>query len=145
MYIEEVEKILDELGGYLKIVGVKTGVRTIPYRLHGDYFIQIANANKCQLKQAASLMSNDHHAFHLALAQRLEHFAGEMGGEYAERATDIIAALAKLNEPHASKQHEEEVAGPKSAAAKVHSRLKVLKIFNRISSNPNNFGGWRGL
>ena len=264
MYIEEVEKILDELGGYLKIVGVKTGVKTIPYRLHGDYFIQIANVNKRQLKQAGTLMSNDHHAFHLALAQRLEHFAGETGGEYVERATDvinklaeidnlhaskqheedayleylaaktgrmydtfamhtlrevgdylesvgiragvtappsephnqfikiidmnksrlkqaanlisedsstfalaatkrlkefaggtggeyaeyaadIIATLAKLNEPHASKQHEEEVAGPESAAAKVHSRLKVLKIFNRVSSNPNNFGGWRGL
>lgn len=264
MYIEEVEKILDELGGYLEIVGVKTGVKTIPYRLHGDYFIQIANANKCQLKQAGTLMSNDHHAFHLALAQRLEHFAGEMGGEYAERATgvidmlaelgnlhvsnqcekeadleylaakagrmydsfamttlrevgdylksvgiragvtappsephnqfitvidmnkprlkqaanlmsedsdtftlaatkrfkeladgmdgeyaeyaaDIIAALTKLNEPHASKQCEEEVAEPKSAAAKVHSRLKVLKIFNRVSSSPTNFGGWRGV
>lgn len=264
MYIEEVEKILDELGGYLKIVGVKTGVKTIPYRLHGDYFIRIANANKRQLKQAGTLMSNDRHAFHLALAQRLEHFAGEMGGEYAERATDvinklaeldnlhaskqhekeadlenlaakagrmydtfamhtlrevgdylesvgiragvtappgephnqfiaiidmnksrleqaanlmsedsntfalvatkrlkdfaggmdgeyaeyaadIIAALAKLNEPHASKQRKKKVVEPKSAAAKVDNHLKVFKIFNRVSFNPTNFGGWRGL
>lgn len=80
MYIEEVEKILNKLGGYLKIVGIKAGITKIPYRLHGDYFLKIEDIDKPQLKQAANLMSNDHHAFNLALAKRLEYFAGERGG-----------------------------------------------------------------
>ena len=79
MYIEEVQKILRKLGGYLKAVGVEAGITKIPHRLHGDYFLKIEDINKPQLKQAADLMSNDHHAFNLALAKRLEHFAGKMG------------------------------------------------------------------
>lgn len=80
MYIEEVQKILRKLGGYLKAVGVEAGITKIPHRLHGDYFLKIEDIDKPQLKQAADLMSNDHHAFNLALAKRLEHFAGKMGG-----------------------------------------------------------------
>lgn len=86
MYIEEVEKILDKLGGYLKIVGVKAGITKIPYGLHGDYFLKIEDIDKPQLKQAAELMSNDHHAFNLALAKRLEYFAGERGGASMQNA-----------------------------------------------------------
>lgn len=109
MYIEEVEKILDKLGGYLKIVGVETGIKIIPYRLHGDYFIKIANVNKRQLKQAANLMSNNHHVFIQALAQRLKDFASEMCGEYSECAIGVIDMLTELNNLHASKQCEKGV------------------------------------
>ena len=80
MYIEEVEKILDKLGGYLKIVGVKAGITKIPYRLHGDYFLKIEDIDKPQLKQAANLMSEDSSTFTLAAAKRLKEFAGEMDG-----------------------------------------------------------------
>ena len=79
MYIEEVQGILKKLGGYLKAVGIEAGIIEIRYRLHGNYFIKIEDINKPQLKQAADLMSNDHHAFNLALAKRLEHFAGKRG------------------------------------------------------------------
>lgn len=116
MYIEEVEKILDELGGCLKIVGVETGIKTIPYRLHGDYFIEIANVNKRQLKQAGNLISNDHHVFNRALAQRLKGFAGEMGGEYSECAIGVIDMLTELGNLHASKQCEKEADLENSAA-----------------------------
>ena len=271
MYRKEVQAILNKLGGYLKAVGVEAGITTIPYRLHGDYFIKIKDINKPRLKQAANLLSNDHHAFNLALTKRLKDFAGERGGEYAERAidvidklaeldnlhatkhsaqvhggapqnqgrdiwvydsfamttlrevsdyldiagiragvtappselhnqfitiidmnksrlkqaaklmsedsgtftlaatkrlkefaggmdgecaeraADIIAALAELDNPHASNQCEKKVERKKkveetkNSTTKAHSRLKVLKIFNRATSNPTNFGGWRGL
>lgn len=80
MYIEEVQEILKKLGGYMKTVGVEAGITKIPYRLHGDYSLKIEDINKPQLKQAADLISNDHNAFNLALAKRLEYFAGERGG-----------------------------------------------------------------
>lgn len=57
MHIEEVQKILNKHGGYLEMVGVEPGITKIPYRLHGDYFIEIANMNKRQLMQAGNLMS----------------------------------------------------------------------------------------
>jgi hypothetical protein len=265
MYLKEVQAILNKLGGYLKTVGVEAGITTIPYRLHGDYFIKIKDINKPRLKQAANLMSNDHHAFNLAVTKHLKDFAGErggeyaeraidvidklaeldnlhatkhpahvhggtpqnqgrdiwmydsfamttlrevgdylksvgiragvtsppsrtydefitivdmdksklkqaaklmsrdsgtftlaatkrlkefaggMGGEYAERAADVIAALTELDNPHASNQREKKVEETKNSATKVHSRLNVLKIFNRVTSNPTNFGGWRGF
>lgn len=63
MYIEEVQGILNKLGGYLKIVGVKAGVERIPYSLHGNYFLKIEDIDKPLLKQAAGLMSNDHNTF----------------------------------------------------------------------------------
>jgi hypothetical protein len=103
MYLKEVQAILKKLGGYLKTVGVEAGITTIPYRLHGDYFIKIKDINKPRLKQAANLMSNDHHAFNLALTKRLKDFAGERGGEYAERAIDVIDKLAELDNLHATK------------------------------------------
>lgn len=96
MYIKEVQGILDKLGGYLEAVGVKAGIKEIPYRLHGDYFIKIAHLNKPKLKQAGNLMSDDHHAFNLALTERLKDFAGEIDSEYAECAAEVIAALAEL-------------------------------------------------
>lgn len=130
MYIKEVQGILNKLGGYLKIVGVKAGITEIPYRLHGNYFLKIEDIDKSQLKQAARLMSNDHNAFNLALAQRLEHFAGEIGGDYAERAIDIIDKLAELDNLHANKQHEKE-EDLKSSAAKAYNSLKAFKTFNQ--------------
>lgn len=130
MYIEEVEKILDKLGGYLKIVGIKAGITKIPYRLHGDYFLKIEDIDKPQLKQAANLMSNDHHAFNIALAKRLEYFAGERGGEYAERAIGVIDQLAELDNLHANKQREKE-EDLKNSAAKAYNSLKAFKTFNQ--------------
>lgn len=59
-------------------------------------FIEIVDINKTRLKQAANLMSEDYGAFTRAATKRLKYFAGEMGGEYAERVADIIDALAKL-------------------------------------------------
>lgn len=128
MYIEEVQGILNKLGGYLKIVGVKAGVERIPYSLHGNYFFKIEDIDKPLLKQAAGLMSNDHNTFNLALAQRLEHFASEMDSEYAECAAEVIAALAELNKLHASIQREKKVAGLKNAAAKAYNRLKMFNL-----------------
>lgn len=130
MYIEEVQKILRKLGGYLKAVGIEAGIIEIRYRLHGNYFIKIVDMDKPQLKQAADLMSNDHNTFHLALAQRLEHFAGALGGEYAERAIDVIDKLAELDKLHASKQREKEV-NLKNSAAKAHNSLKAFSSFNQ--------------
>lgn len=96
MYIKEVQKILNKHSSYLEIVGVKAGITKIPYRLHGDYFIEIANMNERQLEQAANLMSKNYSTFTRAATKRLKHFAGEMGGEYAERSAGVIDALAKL-------------------------------------------------
>lgn len=128
MYIEEVEKILDKLGGYLKIVGIKAGITKIPYRLHGDYFLKIEDIDKPQLKQAANLMSEDSSTFTLAAAKRLKEFAGEMDGEYAERSAEVIVALAELDKLHASIQRKKKVAGLKNAAAKAYSRLKMFNL-----------------
>ena len=131
MYIEEVQGILNKLGGYLKAVGVEAGITKIPYRLHGDYFLKIEDINKSQLKQAADLMSNDHNAFHLALAKRLKDFAGKIGGgEYAERAIDVIDKLAELDNLHASKQREKE-EDLKNSADKAHDHLKAFRSFNQ--------------
>lgn len=130
MYIEEVQGILNKLGGYLKIVGVKAGVERIPYSLHGNYFLKIEDIDKPLLKQAAGLMSNDHNTFNLALAQRLEHFASKMGGEYAERAIGVIDKLAELDNLHANKQCEKE-GDLKNAAAKARNSLKAFKSFNQ--------------
>lgn len=129
MYIKEVQGILNKLGGYLKIVGVKAGITEIPHRLHGDYFLNIEDINKPQLKQAANLMSNDHHAFNLALAKRLKDFAGEIGDEYAERAIDVIDKLAELDSLHASKQRAKE-AGLKSIDVEACNHLKALDRFD---------------
>lgn len=128
MYIEEVQRILNKLGGYLKAVGVEAGITKIPYRLHGDYFLKIEDINKSQLKQAANLMSEDSSTFTLAAAKRLKDFAGEMDSEYAECAAEVIAALAELDKLHASKQREKKVAGFKNAAAKAYSRLNAFKF-----------------
>ena len=133
MYIEEVQGILNKLGGYLKIVGVKAGVERIPYSLHGNYFLKIEDIDKPLLKQAAGLMSNDHNTFNLALAQRLEHFASKMGGEYAERAIGVIDKLAELDNLHANKQCEKE-GDLKNAAAKARNSLKAS---NHSISNHN--------
>lgn len=108
MYIEEVQKILDKHGDYLKMVGVKPGITKIPYRLHGDYFIEIANMNKRQLMQAGNLMSNNPNAFNLALAERLKDFVDEASDEYAERAINVIDKLAELDNLHAGEQREYE-------------------------------------
>lgn len=108
MYIEKVQKILDKHGGYLKMVGVEPGITKIPYRLHGDYFIEIANMNKRQLRQAGNFMSNDPNAFNLALAERLKDFVDDASDEYAERAIGIIDKLAELDNLNVGKQHEKE-------------------------------------
>lgn len=131
MYIEEVEKILRKMGGYLKIIGVETGIKTTPYRLHGDYFIKITNVNKRQLKQAANLMSNDHHAFNQALTQHLKDFAGEMRGEYAECAIGVIDMLAELDNLYASKQCARG-AGRKDTDIEAHNCHKAFDRFDSI-------------
>ena len=81
----------------------------------------------------------------VAQGQALVEFEGGVDGECAERAADVIAALAELDNPRASNQREKKVEETKNSATKVHSRLKVLKIFNRVTSSPTNLGGWRGL
>lgn len=83
--------------------------------------------DKSRLKQAATLMSEDSGTFTLAATKRLKDFAGGMNGECAEYVAYIIAALAKLNELHASRQREEKVVAFKQSVAK---RLKAFKIFN---------------
>lgn len=108
MYIEEVQKILDKHSSYLEIVGVKAGITKIPYRLHGDYFLEIANMNKRQLKQAGNLMSDAPNAFNIALAERLKDFVDDASDEYAERAIGIIDKLAELDNLNVGKQQEEE-------------------------------------
>ena len=127
MYIEEVQRILDKHGGYLEIVGVKAGTTKIPYRLHGDYFIENANMNKRTLKQAGNLMSNDPNAFNLALAERLKDFADKMGSEYAERAIAVIDKLEELDNLHASKQRE-KTADLMSYAARAYDSFEMCTL-----------------
>lgn len=134
MYIEEVQGILNKLGGYLKIVGVKAGITEIPYQLHGNYFLKIEDIDKSQLKQATNLMSEGSSTFTLAAAKRLKYFAGEMDSEYAECAAEVIVALAELDKLHASKQCEKKVAGFKNAATKAYNRLKG-SVFNLCTFN----------
>lgn len=130
MYIEEVQKILNKHSSYLEIVGVKAGITKIPYRLHGDYFIEIANMNECQLRQAGNLMSNDPSAFDLALAERLKDFVDDASDEYAERAIGIIDKLAELDNLHAGKQRAKE-AGHKDTYVEAY---ECYKVFNRYDS-----------
>ena len=108
MYIEEVQKILDKHSSYLEIVGVEPGIKEIPYRLHGNYFIKIEHMNKHLLRQAGNLMSNDPNAFNLALAERLKDFVDDASDEYAERAIGIIDKLAELDNLNVGKQQEKE-------------------------------------
>jgi hypothetical protein len=130
MYIEEVQRILDKHGGYLEIVGVKAGITKIPYRLHGDYFIEIANMNKRQLKQAGNLMSNNPSAFNLALAERLKDFVDDASDEYAERAISIIDKLAELDNLNVGEQRAKE-AGHKDTYIEAY---EYHKAFNRYDS-----------
>ena len=130
MYIEEVQKILDKHGGDLEIVGVKAGITKIPYRLHGDYFIEITNMNKRQLKQAGNLMSNDPNAFNLALAERLKDFVNDASDEYAEHAIAVIDKLVELDNLYAGKQHAKE-AGHKDTYVEAY---EYYKAFNRYDS-----------
>ena len=86
---------LREVGDYLRAVGVRAGVTSMPYPTTSK-FIEIVDINKTLLKQAAKLMLEDYGAFTRAATKRLKYFVGEMGGEYAERVADVIDALAKL-------------------------------------------------
>lgn len=108
MYIEEVQKILDKHSSYLEIVGVEPGIKEIPYRLHGNYFIKIEHMNEHLLRQAGNLMSNDPRAFNLALAERLKDFVDDASDEYAERAIGIIDKLAELDNLNVGTQQEKE-------------------------------------
>lgn len=108
MYIEEVQKILDKHSSYLEIVGVEPGIKEIPYRLHGNYFIKIEHMNEHLLRQAGSLMSNDPNAFNLALAERLKDFVDDARDEYAYRAIGIIDKLAELDNLNVGTQQEKE-------------------------------------
>ena len=108
MYIEEVQRILDKHSSYLEIVGIEPGIKEIPYRLHGNYFIKIEHMNKHLLRQAGNLMSNDPNAFNLALAERLKDFIDDASDEYAERAIGIIDKLAELDNLNVGKQQEKE-------------------------------------
>ena len=128
MHIEEVQKILDKHGDYLKMVGIKPGITKIPYRLHGDYFIEIANMNKRQLKQAGNLMFNDPNAFNLALAERLKDFVDDVSDEYAERAIGIIDKLAELDNLNAGNQHEEEEYLIKNYAAHIYDSFEMQTL-----------------
>lgn len=85
---------LREVGDYLEAVGINAGVTYPPYPT--SEFIEILDVDKTLLKQAANLMSEDYGTFTRAATERLKYFAGEMGGEYAERVADVIDALAKL-------------------------------------------------
>lgn len=127
MYIEEVQKILDEHSSYLEMIGVEPGITKIPYRLHGDYFIEIANMNKRQLIQAGNLMSNDPNAFNLALAERLKDFVNDASDEYAERAIGIIGKLAELDNLNVGKQHEKE-GYLKSYAAHIYDSFEMQTL-----------------
>lgn len=128
MYIEEVQKILDMHSSYLEIVGVKAGITKIPYRLHGDYFLEIANMNKRQLMQAGNLMSNDSNAFNLALAERLKDFVNDASNEYTERAIGIIDKLAELDNLNVGKQQEEEGYLIKNYAARIYGSFEMQTL-----------------
>lgn len=108
MYIEEVQKILDKHSSYLEIVGVEPGIKEIPYRLHGNYFIKIEHMNEHLLKQVGNLMSNDPNAFNFALAERLKGFVDDASDEYAERAITVIDKLAELDNLNVGTQQEKE-------------------------------------
>lgn len=127
MYIEEVQKILAKHSSYLKMVGIEPGITKIPYRLHGDYFIEIANMNKHQLEQAGNLMSDAPNAFNLALAERLKDFVDEASDEYAERAIGIIDKLAELDNLHAGNQHE-EAADLENYAAHIYDSFEMQTL-----------------
>lgn len=128
MYIEEVQKILAKHSSYLKMVGIEPGITKIPYRLHGDYFIEIANMNKHQLEQAGNLMSDDPNAFNLALAERLKDFVDEASDEYAERAIGIIDKLAELDNLNVGKQHEKEEYLIKNYAAHIYDSFEMQTL-----------------
>lgn len=119
---------LREVGDYLEAVGIDAGVTSKPYPT-SDKFIEILDVDKRRLKQAAKLMSKDSGTFTLAAAKRLKDFAGEMDGEYAERAAEVIVALAELDKLHTSMQYKRKMAGLKNAAAKAYNSLKVWKLF----------------
>lgn len=120
-------RTLREVGDYLEAVGITAVVTPKPYPA-SDKFIRIVDMNKPQLTQAANLMSEDSSAFNLAAAKRLKDFVGEMDGEYAECAAEVIVALAELDKLHASIQREKKVAGLMNAAAKAYSRLKMFNL-----------------
>ena len=128
MYIEEVQKILNKHSSYLEMVGVEPGITKIPYRLHGDYFIEIANINKRQLMQAGNLMSNDPNAFNLALAERLKDFVDDASDEYAERAIGIIDKLAELDNLQAGEQLEEEEYLIKNYATHIYDSFEMQTL-----------------
>lgn len=121
------KRTLHEVDGYLKAVGITACVSSTHYPT-SKKFIRLVDADKLKLKQATSLMSEDSDTFTLAAAKRLKDFAGEMDGEYAERAADVIAALAELNKLHARIQREKKVAGFKNAATKAYNRLNAFKF-----------------
>lgn len=129
MHIEEVQKILNKHGGYLEMVGVEPGITKIPYRLHGDYFIEIANMNKRQLMQAGNLMSNNPNAFNLALAERLKDFVDEASDEYAE-----------LDNLHAGEQLEkvadlENFAGRACDSFEMHTLREMSDYLEAVGIN----------
>lgn len=124
MYIEEVQKILDKHDDYLKMVGIEPGIKEIPYRLHGNYFIKIVRMNKRQLEQAGNLMSNNPNAFNLALAERLKDFIDDASDEYAERAIGIIDKLAELDNLHAGEQLE-KVADLENFAGRAYDSFEM--------------------
>lgn len=127
MYIEEVQKILDKHSSYLEMVGVKAGITKIPYRLHGDYFIEIANMNKRQLRQAGNLMSNDPNAFNLALAERLKDFVNDASDEYAEHAIAVIDKLVELDNLYAGEQLE-KVADLENFAGRAYDSFEMQTL-----------------
>lgn len=140
MYIEEVQKILNKHGDYLEMVGVEPGITKIPYRLHGDYFIEIANMNKRQLMQAGSLMSNDPNAFNLALAERLKDFVDDASDEYTDRAIGIIDKLAELDNLHAGEQLEkvadlENFAGRACDSFEMHTLREMSAYLEAVGIN----------
>lgn len=128
MYIEEVQKILDKHSSYLEIVGVEPGIKEIPYRLHGNYFIKIEHMNEHLLRQAGSLMSNDPNAFNLALAERLKDFVDDASDEYAERAIGIIDKLAELDNLNVGKQREKEEYLIKNYAAHIYDSFEMQTL-----------------
>lgn len=128
MYIEEVQKILDKHSSYLEIVGVEPGIKEIPYRLHGNYFIKIEHMNEHLLRQAGSLMSNDPNAFNLALAERLKDFVDDASDEYAYRAIGIIDKLAELDNLNVGKQREKEEYLIKNYAAHIYDSFEMQTL-----------------
>lgn len=140
MYIKEVQKILNKHGDYLEMVGVEPGIKEIPYRLHGNYFIKIEHMNKRQLMQAGSLMSNDPNAFNLALAERLKDFVDDASDEYTDRAIGIIDKLAELDNLHAGEQLEkvadlENFAGRACDSFEMHTLREMSDYLEAVGIN----------